>query len=96
MNGSIRTEILTRDWQPIPGYTEADAREIQGDALDHAVHWSGNTDVASLIGKEVRLKFYMTRARLHTMTFCNDVRTTVAVEPEYRSDIQGDSVPQLN
>lgn len=96
MNGSIRTEILTRDWQPIPGYTEAEAREIQGDALDHAVHWSGNTDVASLIGKEVRLKFCMTRARLHAMTFCNDVRTTAAVEPEYRSDTNGDSVPQQN
>ncbi|MCA9012930.1 MAG: hypothetical protein KDB01_24430, partial [Planctomycetaceae bacterium] len=96
MNGSIRTEILTRDWQPIPGYTEADAREIQGDALDHAVHWSGNTDVAALTGKEIRLKFYMTRARLHAMTFCNEVRNPGAVESEYRSDINGDSVPQQN
>ena len=44
MKGSVRVEALTRDWQPIPGYTEQEAREIQGDALDHPVRWKDNAD----------------------------------------------------
>ncbi|MBS0267234.1 MAG: hypothetical protein JSS02_35245, partial [Planctomycetes bacterium] len=39
MKGSIRVEVLTRDWQPITGYTVEEFREIQGDALDHPVRW---------------------------------------------------------
>jgi hypothetical protein len=96
MKGSIRTEALTRDWQPIPGFTELEAREIQGDALDHPVRWSGKTDLSALVGKEIRLKFYMTRARIHAMTLSHDERRLGEVESEYRSDYQGDSTPKLN
>ncbi len=96
MKGSIRVELLTRDWQPIPGFTEQDAVTIQGDALDHPVRWNGNADVSKLIGQEVRLKFYMTRARLHAMTFSSTQRSLGPVEDEYRYDDQGDSTPKLN
>ena len=51
MKGSIRVEALTRDWQPIPGFTEPQARDIQGDALDHPVRWKDNADVSKLIGQ---------------------------------------------
>jgi hypothetical protein len=96
MNGSIRVEALTRDWQPIPGFSEPDARDIQGDALDHPVRWKENADVAGLLGKEIRLKFYMTRARLHAMTLCNDDRKPGTVDSEYRDGPLGDSRPKLN
>jgi hypothetical protein len=58
MKGSIRVEALTRDWQPIPGFTASDVREIQGDALNHPVRWKDNADVSQLLGKEVRLKLH--------------------------------------
>ncbi len=51
MKGSIRVEALTRDWQPIPGFTEPQARTVQGDALDHPVRWNDNADLSKLIGK---------------------------------------------
>ena len=82
MRGSIRVEALTRDWQPIEGFTEPQARNIQGDALDHPVRWKTNTDVSKLLGKEIRLKFRMTRARLHAMTLSNEDRKLGAVESE--------------
>ncbi len=94
--GTIRVEALTRDWQPIPGFAEPQARPIQGDALDHPVRWSDNADLAKLVGKELRLKFYMTRARLHAMTLAQDDRKLNPVGAEYRSDPQGDSTPQIN
>jgi hypothetical protein len=96
MNGSIRVEVLTADWQPIPGFTEPEARNIQGDALDHPVAWTNHRDLNSLVGKEVRLKFYLTRARIHAMTLCQNERPLGEVEPEYRFDPQGDSAPKLN
>jgi hypothetical protein len=95
MKGSIRVEALTRDWQPIPGFTEPQAREIRGDALDHPVRWNDNADVSRLSGKEIRLKFYMTRARLHAMTLSDEDRKFGEVEGEYRYDVSGDSPPKL-
>lgn len=96
MKGSLRVEALTRDWQPIPGFTEPEAREIQGDALDHPVRWSSQADLGALVGREIRLKFYMTRARLHAMTLSHAERRLGEVESEYRSDREGDSTPKLN
>lgn len=96
LKGSIRTEVLTPDWQPIPGFTEPEAKDVQGDALDHPVRWANQRDLSSLIGKEVRFKFYMTRARLYAMTLSRDERALNEVEAEYRSDYQGDSTPKLN
>ena len=96
LKGSVRVEALTRDWQPIPGFTEPQARTVQGDALDHPVQWKDNADVSKLVGKEIRLKFYMTRARLHAMTLTNDDRKLGAVDSEYQHDKLGDSSPKLN
>lgn len=94
--GSIRVEALTRDWQPIEGFTEQQARSIQGDALNHPVRWNANRDVSKLLGKEIRLKFYMTRARLHAMTLCNEDRELVAVESDPEYGKPADSTPTAN
>lgn len=94
--GSIRVEVLTKDWQPIPGFTEREAREIQGDALDHPCKWTNHADLSPILGQEIRLKFYMTRARIHAMTLSHNERPLGEVEGEYRADRQGDSAPKLN
>jgi hypothetical protein len=96
MKGSIRVEALTRDWQPIAGFTEPQARTIQGDALDHPVRWKDNADVSKLLGKEIRLKFYMTRARLHAMTLTNENRKLGPVESADEYGKVGDSAPKSN
>ena len=96
MKGSIRVEALTRDWQPIPGFTESQSRGIQGDALDHPVRWRDNADLSKLIGKEIRLKFYLTRARIHALTLSNEDRKLGAVDNEYQNDPLGDPIPELN
>jgi hypothetical protein len=94
--GAIRVEALSRDWQPIPGFAASDAKDIQGDALDHPVRWKDNADLGRLVGKEIRLKFHMTRARLHAMTFSHEDRKPSPVSPEYRHDPRGDSSPKLS
>ena len=96
MKGSIRVEALTRDWQPIEGFAEPQAKSVQGDALDHPVRWSANSDVSKLLGKEIRLKFYMTRARLHAMTLSNTDRKLSPVESEFEYEKPVDSTPTAN
>jgi hypothetical protein len=96
MKGAIRAELLTRDWQPIPGFTEPEARTIQGDALDHPVRWSNKPDLGALVGKEIRLKLYMTRARLHALTLSQAERRLGPVESDYRYDAEGDSSPKAS
>jgi hypothetical protein len=60
------------------------------------VRWSIKADLSSLLGQEIRLKFHMTRARLHAMTLSLAERRLGEVESEYRSDKEGDSTPKLN
>jgi hypothetical protein len=96
LQGEIRVEALTRDWQPIPGFTQSEARAIQGDALDHPVRWRDNVDVRTLIGREIRLKFYLTRARIHALTLSDEDRKLGAVGKDYQDDPPGSSTPHLN
>ncbi len=96
LKGSIRVEALTRDWQPIPGFTQSVAREIRGDALDHPVRWKDNADVGKLLGEEIRLKFYLTRARIHAMTICNENRKLGVVESDDQLDQPADATPKIN
>jgi hypothetical protein len=96
MKGSVRVEALTRDWQPIPGFAEPQARAVQGDALNHPVRWNDNADFGKLLGKEIRLKFYMTRARIHAMTLADEDRKLAPVDSEYQDDKLTDSAPKLN
>ena len=91
--GSIRVEALTRDWKPIPGFTEQEAYDTRGDALDHPVRWKDNADLGRLLGKEIRLKFYMTRARIHAMTLSDEDRNLCPVEgrERYRNRLEDDA-----
>ncbi len=91
--GSIRVEALTRDWQPIPGFTAADGVDIQGNALDFPVRWKDRADLHQLSGKEIRLKFYMTDARIHALTLSAEERKLGAVSREDGLERLGDSSP---
>ena len=68
-NGTIHVEVLTRDWNAIDGFTAKESLVIKGNALSHPARWKENVDLASLVGKEVRLKFNMSDARLHALYF---------------------------
>ena len=93
--GSIRIEALTRDWQPIPGFTEPQALDIRGDALDFPVKWKDNADIGKLSGQEIRLKFYLKHARIYAMTLSDVDRKLCPVAKEDRYDELGDSAPKL-
>ena len=68
--GSVRVEIQGKDGKPLPGYSLADAHPLYGDSLGLVAAWKGHgTNVASLSGKTVRLRFRVEDADLYSYRF---------------------------
>ncbi|MBN2377459.1 MAG: hypothetical protein JXD22_13740 [Sedimentisphaerales bacterium] len=67
--GSIQVEIQDAQNQPIKGYTLDDCPEIIGDELEHVVTWENQSDLKSLAGKPVRLRFNLKDADLYSIRF---------------------------
>lgn len=74
--GNIWVEIQDGDGQAIPGFTLEDCDAIRGDAIAGIVSWKESSDVSSLAGKPVRLRFVMNEADLYSLRF------PAAAEPE--------------
>jgi len=67
--GVARVELLDAAGKPLPGYSLADADELNGNSVRMPVSWKGRTDVAALAGKAVRLHVRMRSARLYAFQF---------------------------
>lgn len=67
--GGIRVEIQTPDGKPISGFSLDDCREQIGNEIDRIVTWKGGSDVSSLAGQPVRLRFVMKDADLYAFQF---------------------------
>jgi len=67
--GGIRIEIQDADGKPVPGFTLDDAPEIFGDALDRIAPWKDGSNLASLAGTPIRLRFVMKDADLYSFCF---------------------------
>lgn len=80
-DGVIQVEVLGRDWRPIEGFTAREANAIRGNALNHPVRWRGKDNLGQLAGKEVRLKFNMSHARLHAISLDSEDRPTKELPP---------------
>jgi hypothetical protein len=68
--GSVRVEIQNANGAPLPGYTLADAHELYGDSLNLAAAWKDrDTDVGTLAGQPVRLRFVVRDADVFSYQF---------------------------
>jgi hypothetical protein len=67
--GGIRVEILDANGKPFPGFALTDCPEMIGDEIDRVVNWSGGSDVGTLAGKIVQLRFLMKDADLYSLRF---------------------------
>ncbi len=53
----------------VEGRSFDDSDPITGDHIDHTVTWNGESDISKWVGKVVRLRFRMRRARLYSFHF---------------------------
>jgi len=67
--GTVLVEIQDEAGQPIPGYSLADCPEIFGDHIERVVSWNDGTDVSTLAGRSVRLRFVLQDADLYSIQF---------------------------
>ncbi len=64
--GSVRIEMQNPDGTPVPGFTLDDCPALFGDSVDRAVTWRKGSDVSTLAGKAVRLRFVLKDADLYS------------------------------
>ena len=67
--GGLRVEFQTADGQPIPGFTADDCREQIGNEIERRVAWQAGSDVSSLAGKPIRIRFVLKDADLFSFRF---------------------------
>lgn len=61
----IRAEVLDRNGSVIPGYSAAECNAVRGDSTRHRVSWRSRTSLDSLRGRDIRLRFTLSRSRLY-------------------------------
>jgi hypothetical protein len=67
--GSVRVEIQYADGSAVPGFELSQSRVHFRDYLKHQIKWIGGSDVSSLQGTSIRLRFVMKEADLFSFQF---------------------------
>jgi hypothetical protein len=67
--GRLPVELATAEGKPIPGFALADCDGAEGDALWLPVRWRGSSDLSSVVGRQIRIRFHLIRCRLHAFRF---------------------------
>lgn len=67
--GIVRVEILDENGKPIPEFSRKAADGINGNYIRVLCSWKQTSDVSSLAGKPVRLRFLMRNAKLYSFQF---------------------------
>lgn len=72
--GSAEVELLDAQGVPIPGFSGHDCDVIRANSVTYTVRWKGSSDVSSLQGKTVKLRFRMRDAKLFAFQFLNSAK----------------------
>jgi hypothetical protein len=67
--GSASVAITDRNGKAYPGFDLDDCDPIKGDFVEKTITWNGNSNIKSLVGKTICLKFQMQDAKLYAFEF---------------------------
>jgi hypothetical protein len=67
--GSVRVEMQDPEGKPLPGYSAEECQEILGDEIERVVAWKGGSNLSTLAGRSVRLRFVMKDADIYSFRF---------------------------
>ena len=67
--GGVQVEIQDAEGKAIPGFSLEDAEPQFGDSIQRSAVWKNSTDVSTLAGKPVRLRFVLNDADLYSIKF---------------------------
>lgn len=80
--GEIRVEAIDALGRVIKRFSKDDCKPITGDNTQHVVSWAGSTNCHSLQARPIKLRFYMSRAKLFSFEF--NIRNNHYVPNTYR------------
>jgi hypothetical protein len=63
--GQVVVEVLDEKGKVATGFSKENCEPMHADSVEHSIHWKG-ASFADLRGKPVRLRFYLTNARLYS------------------------------
>lgn len=74
--GYIQVELMRRDnvtlkLHPIPGFTFAESDPVDGDNTNGVVTWKGKSDLSSLRGTAIHIRFHVVQSELWEMRFAD-------------------------
>lgn len=72
VNGELRVEILDKTGKVVSGFSKADCKPVTGDSTKKKVEWNGNSTLASLKGKAIKVRFYLTDADIYAFWISPD------------------------
>ena len=67
--GAAFVELLEESGKPIPGFTFLDCEELNANSVRKLVKWGRKSDVSSLAGRPIRLRFRMRSTKLYAFQF---------------------------
>ena len=67
--GAVKVEIQDANGKSLRGFALADSEDHFGDSIKRTVVWKSVTDVSTLAGKPVRLRFALKDADLYALKF---------------------------
>lgn len=67
--GSLQVELQDENGQPLGQFTATDCAKLAGDELAATVKWGATSDLGSLAGKPVRIRFTLQDAELFSFRF---------------------------
>ena len=67
--GTLVVEVQDEARKAIVGFTAEDADEINGNYIRKVATWNGSSDVSSLAGRVIRLRFVMRDTKLYSFQF---------------------------
>lgn len=67
--GSLRVELQDADGKPLPGFTLADSEEHFGDNVSRTIAWKNGSDLSSLAGKPIRIRYELKDGDLYSWQF---------------------------
>ena len=66
VKGTLAVEVLDDNGQPMEGFTKKDCISMKkSDKTKQMISWEKHPGVTSLVGKTVRLKFYLNQADIY-------------------------------
>src|SRR4029078_12921504 len=67
--GSVRVELQNAEGQPISGFAATDSQRLIDEETSGVARWERGSDLASLEGRPVRLRFVLNDAELFAFRF---------------------------